>query len=47
MKTAKKRATGQEKYRIRQERYRIVYSIEDRELAVFVVKVGHRKDGYR
>jgi mRNA interferase RelE/StbE len=39
--------SGQEKYRIRQGRYRIVYSIEDQELAVFVVKVGHRKDVYR
>jgi len=39
--------SGQEKYRIRQGRYRIVYSIEDRELVVFVVKVGHRKDVYR
>jgi len=28
-------------------RYWIVYSIEDQELAVFVVKVGHRKDVYR
>jgi mRNA interferase RelE/StbE len=39
--------SGQEKYRIRQGRYRIVYSIADQELAVFVVKVGHRKDVYR
>ena len=39
--------SGQEKYRIRQGRYRIVYSIEDQELVVFVVKVGHRKDVYR
>jgi mRNA interferase RelE/StbE len=33
--------TGQERYRIRQGRYRIVYSVRDRELAVWVVKVGH------
>jgi mRNA interferase RelE/StbE len=39
--------TGQEKYRIRQGRYRIVYSIQDKELTVWVVKVGHRKDIYR
>jgi mRNA interferase RelE/StbE len=30
-----------------QERYRIVYSIQDDELTVWVVKVGHRKDIYR
>jgi len=39
--------TGQERYRLRQGRYRIVYSIQDDELAVWVVKVGHRKEIYR
>jgi mRNA interferase RelE/StbE len=39
--------SGQDKYRIRQGRYRIVYSIEDQDLVVYVVKVGHRKDVYR
>ncbi len=39
--------TGQERYRIRQGRYRILYSIHDRDLVVWVVKVGHRKDIYR
>ncbi len=39
--------TGQERYRIRQGRYRIVYSIQDKELTVWVVKIGHRKDIYR
>lgn len=36
-----------DRYRIRQGRYRILYSIEDRDLVVWVVKVGHRKDVYR
>jgi mRNA interferase RelE/StbE len=39
--------TGQERYRLRQGRYRIVYSIQDNELTVWVVKVGHRKGIYR
>lgn len=39
--------TGQERYRIRQGRYRIVYSIQDEVLTVWIVKVGHRKDVYR
>ena len=39
--------TGQERFRLRQGRYRIVYSIQDNELTVWVVKVGHRKDVYR
>ncbi len=39
--------TGQDRYRLRQGRYRIVYAIRDEERAVTVVKVGHRKDIYR
>ena len=39
--------TGQLRYRFRQGRYRILYSIQDDELTVWVVKVGHRKDIYR
>jgi len=39
--------TGQERYRLRQGRYRIVYSIQDDKLTVWVVKVGHRKNIYR
>ena len=39
--------TGQERYRLRQGKYRIVYSIQDDELTVWVVKVGHRKGVYR
>jgi mRNA interferase RelE/StbE len=39
--------TGQERYRLRQGRFRIVYSIQDKNLTVWVVKVGHRKDIYR
>ena len=39
--------TGQERYRLRQGRYRIVYSIQEDKLTVWVVKVGHRKDIYR
>ena len=39
--------TGQERYRIRQGHYKIIYSIQDNELTVWVVKIGHRKDIYR
>jgi mRNA interferase RelE/StbE len=34
-------------YRIRVRDYRIVYQIQDKELIVLVVKIGHRKDIYR
>ena len=39
--------SGQDRYRIRQGNYRIIYEINDREVIVVVVKVGHRKDVYR
>jgi len=39
--------SGMERHRVRQGQYRIVYSIQEDELTVWVVKVGHRKDVYR
>ena len=36
-----------ERYRIRVGDYRVVYSIEDTALVVWVVRVGHRRDVYR
>ncbi|MBN2768684.1 MAG: type II toxin-antitoxin system RelE/ParE family toxin [Campylobacterales bacterium] len=41
-----KKLSGEEKYRIRVGSYRVLYSIEDDVLAIYVVKVGHRKDVY-
>ncbi len=38
---------GKELYRIRQDIYRIVYSIQDTELTIWVVKIGHREEIYR
>ena len=42
-----KKLSGQEKYHFRQGRYRIIYSIQDKELTIWIVKVGHRKNVYR
>ena len=39
--------SGQERYRIRQGNYRIIYSIQDYELTVWIVKVAHRREVYR
>ena len=39
--------SGQERYRVRQGAYRIIYEINDDGLVVLVVKVGHRGDIYR
>jgi mRNA interferase RelE/StbE len=38
--------SGQEKYRLRQGDHRVVYSVDDDESAVLVVKIGHRRDVY-
>lgn len=39
--------SGQEKYRIRQGDYRVLYAIDDDSATVTIVKVGHRRDVYR
>ncbi len=39
--------SGRERYRLRQGSYRIVYSVGDDALIVYVVRVGHQKDIYR
>lgn len=39
--------SGQDRYRVRQGQYRILYTVADAELIVEVVKVGHRRDVYR
>ena len=36
----------EEKYRIRQGKYRIIYAIEEDKLVILVIKIGHRKDVY-
>lgn len=39
--------SGQDRYRVRQGAYRIIYSVEDSDLIVYVVKVGQRGSVYR
>ena len=39
--------THQEKYRVRVGNYRVLYTIEDNILTIFIVKIGHRKHVYR
>ena len=37
---------GEEKYRLRQGDYRILYSVDDAAQDVTVVKIGHRREVY-
>lgn len=39
--------SGQERYRIRQGVYRIIYEVADELVLLTVVKVGHRKHVYK
>ncbi|MFI5214782.1 MAG: type II toxin-antitoxin system RelE/ParE family toxin [Gemmatimonadales bacterium] len=39
--------SGEEKYRVRQGEYRVLYAIDDKAGEVVVVKIGHRRDVYR
>ena len=42
-----KRLSGEEKYRIRQGDYRILYQIFDDTVLVVVVRIAHRRDVYK
>ena len=39
--------SGHEKYRLRQGDYRMLYSVDDGERALVIVKIGHRREVYR
>jgi mRNA interferase RelE/StbE len=39
--------SGEEKYRVRQGDYRVLYAIDDAAATVTIVKIGHRRDVYR
>ena len=42
-----KLAGHSDRYRVRQGNYRVVYSVDDAQRVVLVVKVGHRREVYR
>ena len=42
-----KKLSGEEKYRIREGNYRILYQIYDEVITIVVVRVGHRREVYR
>ena len=44
---AAEKLSGEEKYRVRQGDYRILFTIEDAERIVMIAKIGQRGDVYR
>jgi len=45
--TGSEKLSGQQRYRIRQGNYRILYEIENQLLCITIVKIGHRRDVYQ
>jgi len=39
--------TGQERYRLRQGDYRVLYSVDDRACAIVIVRIADRRESYR
>jgi len=42
-----KKLTGEEEYRVRQGDFRILYTVDDQQRLVEVVKIAHRREVYR
>lgn len=45
--TGCEKLSAQERYRVRQGDYRIIYEINDEEQIIIVIKVGHRREVYK
>lgn len=45
--TGVKKLSGEEKYRLRQGSYRILYRIHDEIITVVVIRIAHRREAYR
>jgi mRNA interferase RelE/StbE len=44
---SKKLKNGNGRYRIRVGDYRVIYRLEDDQLVILVIKIGHRRDVYK
>lgn len=42
-----KKLASEEKWRIRAGNYRIIYEIDNKEIVITIIRIGHRKDVYR
>lgn len=45
--TKKLKGTSKACFRVRTGNYRIIYEVQDQELIIYIIEVGHRKDIYR
>jgi len=41
------RLSGHDLYRVRQGNYRVLYTVQDPDLVVVIVMIGHRREVYR
>jgi mRNA interferase RelE/StbE len=41
------RLSGHDVYRVRQGNYRVLYTVQDADLIVVIVMIGHRREVYR
>ena len=39
--------TGEEGYRLRSGKYRILYRIDDKDKIIYIYRIKHRKDAYK
>jgi mRNA interferase RelE/StbE len=43
-----RKLSGEENiYRVRQGNYRVIYEVENKQLVILILKIGHRKDVYQ
>jgi mRNA interferase RelE/StbE len=45
--SSSEKLAGQDSYRIRQGDYRIVYTVDDDQKLIEIIKIGHRREVYR
>lgn len=44
---ASEKLSGHDLYRVRQGDYRVLYGVQDADLVIVIIKVGHRREVYR
>jgi len=45
--SGREKLSGHDLYRVRQGNYRVLYTVQDADLAVVIIAIGHRREVYR